>query len=131
MDSIWNDMYSAAKAVQNERAISDYVEAGGVAAAVLSASGKIYTGVCVDTACTLGICAERNAIFSMITAGEQEISRGIAIGGDGSTVPPCGACRELMSQLMPVKFRGIEIMMASGAARVVTLGELTPDWWIK
>ena len=57
MDSIWNDMYSAAKAVQNERAISDYVEAGGVAAAVLSASGKIYTGVCVDTACTLGICA--------------------------------------------------------------------------
>ena len=84
MDSIWNDMYSAAKAVQNERAISDYVEAGGVAAAVLSASGKIYTGVCVDTACTLGICAERNAIFSMITAGEQEISRVIAIGGDGT-----------------------------------------------
>lgn len=131
MDSIWNDMYSAAKAVQNERAISDYVEAGGVAAAVLSASGKIYTGVCVDTACTLGICAERNAIFSMITAGEQEISRVIAIGGDGSTVPPCGACWEFMSQLMPEKFRGIEIMMDYGADRVVTLGELTPDWWIK
>lgn len=131
MDSIWNDMYSAAKAVQNERAISDYVEAGGVAAAVLSASGKIYTGVCVDTACTLGICAERNAIFSMITAGEHEISRVIAIGGDGSTVPPCGACREFMSQLMPEKFCGIEIMMDYGADRVVTLGELTPDWWIK
>lgn len=131
MDSIWNDMYSAAKAVQNERTISDYVEAGGVASAVLSASGKIYTGVCVDTACTLGICAERNAIFSMITAGEQEISRVIAIGGDGSAVPPCGACREFMSQLMPEKFRGIEIMMDYGADRVVTLGELTPDWWIK
>lgn len=131
MDSIWNDMYSAAKAVQNERAISDYVEAGGVAAAVLSASGKIYTGVCVDTACTMGICAERNAIFSMITAGEHEISRVIAIGGDGSAVPPCGACREFMSQLMPEKFCGIEIMMDYGADRVVTLGELTPDWWIK
>lgn len=131
MDSIWNDMYSAAKAVQNERAISDYVEAGGVAAAVLSASGKIYTGVCVDTACTLGICAERNAIFSMITAGEHEISRVIAIGGDGSAVPPCGACREFMSQLMPEKFGGIEIMMDYGADRVVTLGELTPEWWIK
>ncbi len=51
-------MYLAAKSVQNRRKISDYVEAGGVAAAVLSASGKIYTGVCVDTACTLGICAE-------------------------------------------------------------------------
>lgn len=36
-----------------------------------------------------------------------------------------------MSQLMPEKFRGIEIMMDYGADRVVTLGELTPDWWIK
>ncbi len=130
MDRIWNDMYSAARAVQNERAISDCVEAGGVAAAVLSASGKIYTGVCVDAACTLGICAERNAIFSMITAGEQEISRVIAIDS-GNAVPPCGACREFMAQLMPGKYHRIEIMMDYGADRVVTLGELTPDWWIK
>ncbi len=130
MDRIWNDMYSAARAVQNERAISDCVEAGGVAAAVLSASGKIYTGVCVDAACTLGICAERSAIFSMITAGEQEISRVIAIDS-GNAVPPCGACREFMAQLMPGKYHRIEIMMDYGADRVVTLGELTPDWWIK
>lgn len=123
-------MYSAARAVQNERAISDCVEAGGVAAAVLSASGKIYTGVCVDAACTLGICAERSAIFSMITAGEQEISRVIAIDS-GNAVPPCGACREFMAQLMPGKYHRIEIMMDYGADRVVTLGELTPDWWIK
>lgn len=121
MDRIWNDMYSAARAVQNERAISDCVEAGGVAAAVLSASGKIYTGVCVDAACTLGICAERNAIFSMITAGEQEISRVIAIDS-GNAVPPCGACREFMAQLMPGKYHRIEIMMDYGADRVVTLG---------
>lgn len=130
MDRIWNDMYSAARAVQNERAISDCVEAGGVAAAVLSASGKIYTGVCVDAACTMGICAERSAIFSMITAGEQEISRVIAIDS-GNAVPPCGACREFMAQLMPGKYHRIEIMMDYGADRVVTLGELTPDWWIK
>ena len=42
-------MYLAAKAVQNGRKISDYIEAGGVAASVLSSSGKLYTGVCVDT----------------------------------------------------------------------------------
>lgn len=45
MDKIWKEMYDAAKAVQNEREISDYVLAGGVAAAILSASGNIYTGV--------------------------------------------------------------------------------------
>lgn len=131
MDKTWNDMYDAAKSVQNDRTISEYIDAGGVAAAVLSTSGKIYTGVCVDTACTLGICAERNAIFSMITAGEQEISRVIAIGGNGNAVPPCGACREFMSQLMPQKFRDIEIMMDYNSDRVVSLGELTPEWWIK
>ena len=75
MDAIWKEMYDAAKAVQNGRVISQYVEAGGVAAAILSESGKIYTGVCVDTSCTLGICAERNAIFHMLTCGEQKIAR--------------------------------------------------------
>ena len=74
MDKIWEELYNAARAVQDGRRISEYVEAGGVAAAVLSDSGKIYTGVCVDTACTLGICAERNAIFNMITNGEHRIS---------------------------------------------------------
>lgn len=56
-------MYHKAKAVQNFREISNHMEAGGVAATVLSSSGKIYTGVCVDTASTLGVCAERNALF--------------------------------------------------------------------
>ncbi len=56
MEPIWNEMYAAAKAVQNYRKISDYVEAGGVAAAILSSAGNIYMGVCIDTCSTLGIC---------------------------------------------------------------------------
>ena len=43
MELIWNELYEAAKWVQNERKISDYIDAGGVAAAILSSSGKIYT----------------------------------------------------------------------------------------
>ena len=130
MNGIWAEMYNAAKAVQNGRKISDYFEAGGVAAAILSASGKIYTGVCVDTCSTLGICAERNAIFAMLTAGEQEISKVLAIMPDGRTGAPCGACRELMVQLMPEKYKDTEIMLDYDAERVITLGELTPEWWI-
>ena len=98
MEPIWREMLEAAKAVQNGRQISQYVEAGGVAAAVLSASGKIYTGVCVDTSCTLGICAERNAIFHMITSGEHEIKKVLALMSNGKAGAPCGACRELMAQ---------------------------------
>jgi len=130
MDQIWSEMYQRAKAVQNGRKISDYVEAGGVAAAILSSSGKIYTGVCVDTCSTLGICAERNAIFNMITNGEQEIEKVLAIMPDGKTGAPCGACRELMVQLMPDHYGEIEILLDWETGKVITLGELTPEWWI-
>ena len=130
MERIWDEMYQAAKAVQDGRKISDYIEAGGVAAAVLSASGKIYTGVCIDTCSTLGICAERNAIFNMITNGEEIIKKVLAVMPDGKTGPPCGAFRELMVQLMPDAHREIEILLDYEKEKVVTLGELTPEWWI-
>lgn len=130
MDKKWNELYEAAKAVLNPREVSKIIDAGGVAAAVESISGKIYVGVCVDTACTLGICAERNAMFNMITNGENAIRRVIAIGRDGKAMPPCGACREFMTQLMPEDYRNIEIMMDYEKERIITLGELTPEWWI-
>lgn len=130
MEKIWNEMYEAAKAVQNPRKISDYIEAGEVAAAVLSASGKIYTGVCMDTCSTLGICAERNAIFNMVTNGEQEIKKVLAILPDGKNGAPCGACRELMVQLMPDRYKQIEIMLDYEKGKTITLGEITPEWWI-
>ena len=130
MDKIWEKLYNAARAVQNDRQVSRFIEAGCVAAAVLSDSGKIYTGVCVDTASTLGICAERNAIFNMITNGESRISKVIAVMPDGKSGAPCGACRELMVQLMPDDYKDIEIMMDYSAGRVVTLGALNPEWWI-
>ena len=130
MEQIWHEMYRAAKAVQNERKISDYVYAGGVAAAIRSSSGKIYTGVCIDTCSTLGICAERNAIFNMITNGEQEISKVLAIMPNGKSGAPCGACRELMVQLMPDHYQEIEILLDLEAEKIITLGELTPEWWI-
>lgn len=131
MEKIWEEMYEAAKAVLNPRKISDYVSCGEVSAAVLSTSGKIYTGICIDTCCTLGICAERNAIFNMLTNGDNEIAKVLCIPPDDGTGAPCGACRELMTQLMPGKYQDIEIMLDYKSGRITTLGELTPEWWIK
>ena len=130
MEKIWEELHKAAMAVIRPREVSRLMEAGGVAAAVESASGRIYVGVCVDTACTLGVCAERNALFNMITNGEDAIRRVIAVDRDGNAVPPCGACREFMAQLMPDGYRDVEIMMDCAQNRVVTLGKLTPQWWI-
>ncbi len=60
-------LYNAARAVVHPQKISNQICSGGVGAAVLSKNGNIYTGVCIDTDCSLGMCAERNAISSMIT----------------------------------------------------------------
>ena len=130
MEEIWNRLKQEAIKVQNEKRISDYVTAGEVSAAIESESGKIYVGVCVDTASTLGICAERNAIFNMITNGETKIRRVLAILPDGKCGAPCGACRELMVQLMPNDYKNIEIMVDFENNKVMKLGELTPEWWI-
>ncbi len=130
LEKIWEELYRAAKSVLNPRKISDIVEAGGVAAAIESESGRIYTGVCVDGACTLGICAERNALFNMISNGESRFRRVIAVNRDGKAMPPCGACRELMSQIMPRDYKNVQIMLDFEKDRVVTLGKLTPEWWI-
>ena len=130
MNREWIRLYQEAKSVLNPRKISEWMEAGGVAAAIESVSGKIYTGICVDGACTLGICAERNAIFHMLTSGESEIKRVVAVNWDGKVLPPCGACRELMTQLMPHGYQSIEIMLDYEKNEVATLGALTPNWWI-
>lgn len=130
MDNKWNELYIAAKTVLNPRKISEWMEAGGVSAAIESESGKIYTGVCIDGACSLGICAERNAIFNMITNGESKIKKVISINYEGKALAPCGACRELMTQLMPNDYKEIEIMLDYENKRIDKLGQLTPEWWI-
>lgn len=130
MDKIWSKLYAEARAVLKPRKVSGIIEAGGVGAAIESASGRIYVGVCVDGACTLGICAERNAVFNMLTNGEDAIRRVVAVNWDGKVMPPCGACRELMAQLMPEGYKNMEVMLDYEKNEIVTLEALTPHWWI-
>ena len=125
---MWNQLYNAARKVQNDRTVSPFIEAGGVAAAILTRQGNIYVGVCIDTACTLGMCAERNAIANMITNGESQIEKVVAVMPDGSVGSPCGACREFMMQLD--KNSGeIEILLELETQKSIKLKELIPDWW--
>lgn len=129
-DGTWDKMYIAARTVQNESNISSLLEASSVAAAVESTSGNIYVGLCVDTACTFGVCAERNAIFSMIKNGEDEVKRVIAVDSNGKAIAPCKACLELMTQLMPDTYRNIEIMVEYDNHKILKISDLTPEWSI-
>ena len=125
---MWQELYDAAIKFQKSRTISPFIDAGGVAAAILTKKGNIYVGVCIDTASTLGICAERNAIANMITNGESQIDKIVAVMPDGRVGSPCGACREYMMQLD--KNSGeIEVLLDLKSKKTVKLKELIPDWW--
>lgn len=125
---MWKTLYDAARKVQNDRTVSPFIEAGGVGAAILTKQGNIYVGVCIDTASTLGMCAERNAIANMITHGESQIDKVVAVMEDGKVGFPCGACREYMMQL-DADSGEIEILLDLETEKTVKLKELIPDWW--
>lgn len=127
-NNVWLELLNRAKEVQNPRTVSDSIDAGGVAAAILSSNGNIYTGVCIDTACSIGMCAERNALSTMITNGENQIDKVVCIGSKGNIMLPCGVCREFMMQLSKEN-RNAEILLDFEKKETITLDKLLPNWW--
>jgi cytidine deaminase len=124
----WQDLYDAAASRYGPRRISPFIEVGGVAATILTDRGSVYTGVCIDSACTLGMCAERNAIASMITGGESRIVKLVCYMEGGLVGTPCGACREYLMQL-DARSGDMEILTDLATLRTVRLRELIPEWW--
>ena len=127
MEKIWTEMYEAAKAVLSERRISEYVTCGEVSAAILSKSGKIYTGVCIDTNSTLGICAERNAISTAIAAGEKSKIKKVAIYSPNTKLCwPCGACRQWFTEFEQGQDMKIIVEDKDGSPIEFTVEDLLP-----
>ena len=122
----FDELYTRAKAVLNPRRLSPEAEAGGVGAALLSNSGAVYVGVCIDTACSMGFCAEHAAAAAMITAGEHRVLKMVAVNWDGAILPPCGRCREFISQLHEDNLAA-EVLVAEGV--IVPLHTLLPHDW--
>ena len=127
-NDIWKTLYERADSVRCERKLSELMEVGSVGAAILTDKGNIYTGICIDTACGMGMCAERNAIANMLTNGENKILKVAAVMPDGSSGTPCGVCREFMMQLGKEN-KDIEILLSLEPLKTVKLGEQLPDWW--
>lgn len=69
--------------------------------------------------------------FKSIANGEAKIKRVLAINSKGHAISQCDACREFMTQLMPNDYKDIKIMLDYENDKVVSLGNLTPNWWIE
>jgi cytidine deaminase len=122
----FDELYQRAWAVVNPRRLSEMAEAGGVGAALLADDGAVYVGVCIDTACSMGFCAEHAAAAAMVTCGANRVLKMVAVDWDGGILPPCGRCREFISQLHSANL-DCEVLVAPDV--VVTLRDLLPyDW---
>lgn len=100
-----------------------------VGAALLTKSGKIFTGCNVENGSySMTICAERTAVFKAVSEGEKEFEAiAIAGGRDELTLcPPCGACRQVLSEFSPAGDIKVILGDESGALEEVDLKNLLP-----
>lgn len=121
-----NDLYTIARNTIKPMKLKKNGETGHVACALETASGAVFTGICIDVPCSIGLCAEQAAIAEMLKHGETQIRKIVAVYEDSSILPPCGRCRELISQ---VDARNGEAVVLVGKGREVTLNELLPERW--
>lgn len=119
----FEELYEIAKNTLNPRQLSKKSYAGSVAAALFTDSGRVYTGVCIDTPSSMGFCAEHAAIAAMITAGESRIVKLVSVYKDESIIPPCGRCREFICQIHDDNHK-CEVMIDKDT--VVAVEELLP-----
>jgi cytidine deaminase len=97
-----------------------------VGAAVLGAGGRIFSGCNVENASFgLTCCAERNAIFALVAAGETEIREILVIGESDEFLPPCGACRQVIAEFAAPP-TVVHMCNREGQSRDTTVAELVP-----
>jgi len=103
-------------------------DAGGVASALITKKGNIYTGICMNITCGIGFCAEAAAISEMLKNRETEIAMIVAVHyANKHIIPPCGRCRELIYQ---INKNNLNTKVITAPDRICLLSELLPETWI-
>lgn len=101
-----------------------------VGAALLTKSGKVYTGCNIESSSFSPTnCAERTAFFKAVSEGERAFDKIAIVGGKkgdfSDFCTPCGVCRQVMAEFCDNDF--IIILGKNGEeTQIFTLGELLP-----
>ncbi len=101
-----------------------------VGAALLTADGRVFTGCNIENAAfSPTVCAERTAVFKAVSEGVRDFSMLAVVGGKGGTItgvcPPCGVCRQVLSEFCPPDFP-LLLVKSEHEWDTVTLADLLP-----
>ncbi len=111
--------------IARDRAYAPYSNFS-VGAALITKEGKIYHGCNIENAAySMCNCAERTAFFTAYTAGEREFEAIAVVADTNRPVPPCGACRQVISELGNKDMR-ILLTNLKGDVQELTMSELLP-----
>lgn len=131
MTTVSNDeLIASAEAVLHPHPVGGRLF-GNVASTLVTETGRLHSGVCIDTGSGTGFCAEHAAIAAMVTAREYRIARIVAVWRDEEgtlrVVPPCGRCREFIRQIDP---GNLDTEVVLGPRHSLRLRELLPyqEW---
>jgi cytidine deaminase len=96
-----------------------------VGAALLTADGSVVMGCNVENASYgMTLCAERNAVASMVAMGHLDpVAIAVVGGASGTPCPPCGACRQVLIEFNPDMY---VILESPNRAIVMKAHELLP-----
>ena len=102
-----------------------------VGAALLTKSGKIYTGCNIENASyTPTNCAERTAFFKAVSEGVRDFQAICIVGGKNGKLTeytaPCGVCRQVMMEFCNPKTFQIILAVDKERYEIYTLEELMP-----
>nr|WP_259544881.1 cytidine deaminase [Heyndrickxia oleronia] len=97
-----------------------------VGAALLSENGKVYHGCNIENAAyTVGNCAERTALYKAYSDGDTKFTVLVVTADTERPVPPCGACRQVISELCPKDMKVI-LTNLKGDIQELTVEQLLP-----
>ncbi|SFL12029.1 cytidine deaminase [Lachnospiraceae bacterium KH1T2] len=102
-----------------------------VGAALLCSDGSVYTGCNIEnSAFGVTICAERVAIFKAVSEGKTDFEKIAIMGGRDGVIedfcPPCGSCRQVMTEFGDLKKFKILLANAEDEIKEYSLEEILP-----
>ncbi len=127
MDKDFKELIDEARKIAGKKILSEYASCGHVGCALMTDKENIYTGICIDSNCALGNCAEYAAIAEMLKNNESKIKKIVAYSAKGKIYAPCGRCRELIRM---VDNSNLETEVMVDENKIYKLKDLLPEMYI-
>ena len=97
-----------------------------VGAALLTGNGKVYKGANIENA-SFGesLCAEKVAVGQAVFRGDRDFVMLVVVGSNGQQIPPCGSCRQVVSEFSPDCLIAVPAKTVDGV-ELITAKDLLP-----